>query len=69
MSDADEDWPRDVIVDLMMHLTRVGYARSSEMLADALITFETERAGRRVSKSPPGVGPVLRVVPGSGSAA
>lgn len=63
MEDHD-DWPRDVMVDLMMHLTRAGYPQSTEMLADALIVFESERSEQRMAAGTAPSSPVLRVVSG-----
>ena len=62
-----DDWPRDVLVDLMMHLTRAGFPNASEMLADALIVFETELTERRLvarEAREAREGPDLRVIAG-----
>lgn len=69
MADAQEDWPRDVILDLMMHLTRSGFPKSSEHLADALVVYEIERSRRLRSEPGPVRPPVLSVVQGGGTAA
>lgn len=59
-----DDWPRDVLVDLMMHMTRAGYPRSSELLADTLIVFETELSERRLAERDEDCAPELRVISG-----
>ena len=60
-----DDWLRDVLVDLMMHLTRAGFPNASEMIADTLIVFETELTERRLAmREQPAEGPDFRVISG-----
>ena len=60
-----DDWPRDVLVDLMMHLTRAGFPNASEMIADTLIVLETELTERRLAmREQPVERPNLRVISG-----
>lgn len=59
---CDDDWPRDVILDLIMYLNRAKFPRSAEHLADTLMVFETERSSRRLSEGGDPVYPALKVV-------
>ena len=42
MNDTKEDWPHDVILDLMGYLDGRGYPETVEVLADALVSFQRE---------------------------
>ena len=66
MGTIDEDWPRDVILDLIMYLTRSKYHQTAEQLADALMVFETERSARRIAAGalPEGAPAHLKVIDG-----
>ena len=68
-TEIKEDWPRDVILDLVGYLDGRGYPETVEVLADALVSFEQElrcrgRAPVPAPASASGAVPALRVITG-----
>ena len=62
---CDDDWPRDVMLDLIMYLSRAKFPKSAEHLADSLMVFETERAAQRIADGNSSAQPALKIVPSS----